>query len=427
MSTADLLPFPTIDEPPATAASVQVAVKATPSEIDLKKIDLTDVALAQFGNWRADVAQAAETLKDVAWDVSTTKGLTDIKDVRNKVSKIPRADANKTADALVSKLTQVNKRVRTEQALIVAAYDSLAAPLSAVIDEREAVLAAEKAERDRIEAERVAKHRAGIETIRGYAVQAQGKTAWQIASGIDRVRHLSFGPEWDEFTAEAFSARDETVAALMALHDQTHAREAEAARIETQRIEQARVAAEQAERQRQLDEMAADMHRKMEAIAAKESAAAALAEQQRFEAAQADAAWAAGQRDREAQGRANAAIIAAQNSQRQESANTPALDSQHVLKAEATGPDATDRENPATRSPVGGPMGVEQPAAADLADDLMLLRDALAFTEYAAAPFFGKFPTHPKTTPEWWSGLREQIERLQPLLIAAIEVGEGAK
>lgn len=42
----------------------------------------------------------------------------------------------------------------------------------------------------------------------------------------------------------------------------------------------------------------------------------------------------------------------------------PARDSQHVLKAEAARPDATDRENPANASPVGGPMGARQPAAA---------------------------------------------------------------
>lgn len=54
----------------------------------------------------------------------------------------------------------------------------------------------------------------------------------------------------------------------------------------------------------------------------------------------------------------------------------------------------------------------------------MILRDALAFTKYAAAPFFGHHLAYPDTTPEWWAGLREQIEVLQPLLIAAIEAGE---
>jgi len=39
-------------------------------------------------------------------------------------------------------------------------------------------------------------------------------------------------------------------------------------------------------------------------------------------------------------------------------------DSQHVLKAEGESPDATDRETPPRRSPVGGPMGAGQAAAA---------------------------------------------------------------
>ena len=50
-------------------------------------------------------------------------------------------------------------------------------------------------------------------------------------------------------------------------------------------------------------------------------------------------------------------------------ANTPypeGRQSQHVLKAEAHAPDATDRDPAVNASPVGGPMGAEQPAAAGL-------------------------------------------------------------
>lgn len=44
--------------------------------------------------------------------------------------------------------------------------------------------------------------------------------------------------------------------------------------------------------------------------------------------------------------------------------NTPEQGTQQVLKAEASTPDATDRDAPAHASPVGGPMGAGQPAAA---------------------------------------------------------------
>lgn len=43
---------------------------------------------------------------------------------------------------------------------------------------------------------------------------------------------------------------------------------------------------------------------------------------------------------------------------------TPEQAPQHVLKAEAATPDATDRGVPAITSPDGGPMGAGQPAAA---------------------------------------------------------------
>lgn len=56
------------------------------------------------------------------------------------------------------------------------------------------------------------------------------------------------------------------------------------------------------------------------------------------------------------------------------------LDSQHVLKAEGASPDATDRDAPATTSPVGGPMGAGQTAAAAPSGD-------------GAAPLFGRNAT----------------------------------
>lgn len=59
--------------------------------------------------------------------------------------------------------------------------------------------------------------------------------------------------------------------------------------------------------------------------------------------------------------------LAAENRARlaaQQATNIAAPDSQQVLKAEATRPDATDREPPAIVSPRGGAMGAGQPAAA---------------------------------------------------------------
>lgn len=58
------------------------------------------------------------------------------------------------------------------------------------------------------------------------------------------------------------------------------------------------------------------------------------------------------------------------------------------------------------------------------------LQSSLEFTRYAAAPFFGgqwlwrdeggDAIQVQRTTQEWWEGLREQIEALQPALEACI-------
>jgi len=126
--------------------------------------------------------------------------------------------------------------------------------------------AAEKAERDRVEALRVAQHRAGIDVIQSFAAAAQNKTAERIRSDIGILQGLSFGDEWDEFAAEAAHARGTAVKALAELHTIAREREAEATRAEAQRIEQARVAAEQAEAQRWLDEQTAELKRQTEAL-----------------------------------------------------------------------------------------------------------------------------------------------------------------
>lgn len=48
-----------------------------------------------------------------------------------------------------------------------------------------------------------------------------------------------------------------------------------------------------------------------------------------------------------------------------------------------------------------------------------LLQEALSLSKYAAAPFFGG--KGQKTSPEWWAGLKAQIETIQPRLLCTSE------
>jgi hypothetical protein len=120
------------------------------------------------------------------------------------------------------------------------------------------------------------------------------------------------------------------------MSNETHTQTAKRQRDERLAAENARVAADL---KRQADELAA---------AQEASRVSALAQWQAKQDAEAEAA---GMRDKALQ-----AVTATMD--------TPAQAHQQVLKAEPATADATDRENPATTSPVGGPMGVGQAAAA---------------------------------------------------------------
>lgn len=99
-----------------------------------------------------------------------------------------------------------------------------------------------------------------IADIKSYVAHAHGKTSDRIAAGIVALRSIMLdADEWQEYHAAAVEAQAASLAALDALHLATLGRELEAQRMEAQRVEQGRIAAEQAERQRVLDAQAVEV------------------------------------------------------------------------------------------------------------------------------------------------------------------------
>jgi hypothetical protein len=263
-----------IDKKPVAAAAALV-VQAT--QLDLAKLDLTDVALAQFGDWRKDIEAAEKRHKGIAWDLSTGKGMADIKSFRQRECNTPQAEANKVGDALVSKLTQVSKKVRAEQAEKVTAYKELAAPLTLLIDARQAEIDAEEIrkaeEAKKAEDERKAGQQALLDGFDRWIerCQTEGMTPERIGLGIVALTDTPIGAEFDADYRSAAEARKLlTLARMLNIRGEL-------------------TAALQGEAQRQLDEQAAELARQQAEIKAREEAAA-LAIQQEIEAAQARAA-----------------------------------------------------------------------------------------------------------------------------------------
>lgn len=635
METLDL---PVIE--PAMAAApaaprTEVAVAAA-AALDLTKIDLKDVALAQFGDWRKASGEVAKKVTGLVLDLSTQTKIDNAISLRQRLCNVPRAEARRVSKELKSKLASVSKAIGAEEALVIEAYDAAEKPLSEQIDAAQKKLDDEKEAKRIAEETRLADLRATVDLVMAKwlnRAQAEGMTSERIGAGIAALQAVAMPEELADVTAHWTTAKATTVSAMERLQLEAARRE-EQARLEAQRIENERIAAEQraqaealAEAQRKLAEQAAEIERQRKEMEAAQARAAALpaadagtgaepdssageggeprAEREaaplvllpkpatspkshpthgfsqtaEYRAWQAmvkrctdpeNAAWADyGGRgitvcerwrnsvaafiedmgakptefhelDRENNDKGyepdNCRWVLRDINNRNRRSNRIVewrgqqktlvewceitglafttlkwrLDngwSVDRAMTEGVGPDATDRGQPAIASPVGGPMGAGQPAAAGPAegdlkntpqeganrdastgqrhdaagsespagrgtngasalgaapaflpeersietseDDAVplsmeqvkaitaprvivaeqvyeldhadLLREALELTRYAAAAFDSKFPSQPKPGPDWWKGLRERVESLQPLLSQALQ------
>lgn len=229
-----VLNFPEIEDPQA-APSAGTALVSAPA-LDLKKIDLTDVALAQYGDWRKEVAATRANLSTLVLDLSTPTKIKDARALRQRLIGDPLAAVRKVSAGIKSKMAQASKAVGAELEKIEAAYTEADALILPQIEAREAVLEAERAEKARIEAERVAKLQAGIATIRSYVQKAAGLPSERIARGIAQLAAMTFPTEqWAEFAVPAANAQCETLEALRRMH--VAAVQAEADKAARERLE----------------------------------------------------------------------------------------------------------------------------------------------------------------------------------------------
>lgn len=267
--------FPTADDAEPAPVKKSIVGLARANDIALEDIDLQSLALAYFAPSREALKTATDKLADVVHDLSTAGKLADAKSLRHRLINLPLAEARKVSGRLKSKLAAASKEVGAELGDLEVGFEAADKLITPQIEARDAELAAEKAERERLEAARVARHRANLATLAGYVGQLQGKTSEQIHIAINQIYAIEIIPEqWEEFTASAESEKIGTLAALQALLIHTKTAEDEAAAREAQRVENERVAAALAEQARVLAEKQAEIDRQLAEIAAAKKAEA---------------------------------------------------------------------------------------------------------------------------------------------------------
>jgi len=255
-----------------SASAVTVAAPAAPAAV------VTSIKAAVLAQFKATepVLQALVTrYENVAIDCSTPKGLAAAKEARHDLRENGRFVVQRAEKAIKDEVNGLKTVIASEAERLIAIVQPTENLYDDAIKAREAELAAEKAERERKEAERVAAHRANITRLAGYAIQAQGRTSEQILTVINGVAGIDIIPEqWEEFAVGAEIQKAETLEALQALFDSTKRAEDQAAAREAQRIENERKAAELAAREAEMAAKQAELDAKLAAIADTEKAAA---------------------------------------------------------------------------------------------------------------------------------------------------------
>lgn len=283
--TTDLLDLPTIDAAPAPASQVATS---RPAEVVATKPSIKETVLAQFKDAEADMLALAAKYRNVAYAVNTPKGMKEAIAARADLRDNGRLTLTRTEKEVKADVNDLKRVMAVEVERLVAIVQPVEDAIDAQIKAEEQRKAAEKAERERVEALRIADLKGRVDTFMAGWVSrcnTEGMTAARIASGIAML-HQQQVPDDLQDVAAYFS--DSQAAALRRMEDAQHAaeRREEAARLEAQRIEQERQAAELARQRAELEAAAAALAAaKAEAEAAAEAAALALREQAEAEAA----------------------------------------------------------------------------------------------------------------------------------------------
>lgn len=216
-----------LDLPP-----IDAALAAEPA----KAMTLAELATQPLARMEPDLLALSARYRNVAFDLKTPKGLAAMKAARHDLRENGRFAVQRACDAFKKDANAAKRAVEETAERLVGIVRPQEDDYTKAIEAREAEIEAEKAEKARLEAERVAKLQAGIATIRSYVQKAAGLPSERIAKGIADLAAWTFPTEqWAEFAVPAANAQCETLEALRRMH--VAAVQAEADKAARERLE----------------------------------------------------------------------------------------------------------------------------------------------------------------------------------------------
>lgn len=234
--------------------------------------------IVEYSATEAALAALRQKYAGIVFDLTTVKGDKEARAARLELITL-RTSLEKKRKQFKAPALEFGKKIDSEASRVTDEILALENPIDAQIRADEARRAAEKAERDRIAAARAQGFRDRIATIRAFVGKCNGISAERIANGIAMVEQVDVSPEaFEEFTLEAQTAKTETLESMRLILQETKRREEAAARVEAQRIENERVAAEQkamadalAAQQAEIDRQSRELREAQEAQAKAEA------------------------------------------------------------------------------------------------------------------------------------------------------------
>lgn len=238
-----------------TQESLDVGADAgdtTSTAVAAPAVAVTDIA--EYQPHEEQIVRLEKTYSNLVVDCSTPEGLASAKEVRVDIRDVRYALANTTKTALIpyqqavkdaqARVNQVKEFGETLKGRVLV----LEEPIDDAIKAEEKRVADAKAERERIERERIEGIQAKISHFRNVVPAYATRAAADIAPMLERVKASVILPdEYGEFEAEATIARDNAIEQLETLLKAAEDREAAAQKL--------------ADQQRELEELRANQKR----------------------------------------------------------------------------------------------------------------------------------------------------------------------
>lgn len=248
----------------AEVAAVAAAAESTPTPALIKeekpaiaKMSVKDVVLAQFKEAEVTLVGMAKKYSNVAFAVTTTKGMKEAKEARADLRDNGRLFVTKAEERIKGEVNDLKRVMADEVVRLVAIVKPHEEAIDKQIKAEETRKANEKAERDRIEAERIELHEANLAILASYPAKAEGRSAEDIEKAIAIVSAIEIGDQWEEFKAQAEQTKTASVEAMQKALD-----------AERLRAENARMAAQLEAQRLALAELAAELKRQQDAMMA---------------------------------------------------------------------------------------------------------------------------------------------------------------